>query len=324
MIGYYIHHHGSGHLHRARAIAQAWGPQITGLSSLPCPADWPGQWVHLADDTPADPDADLTAHGQLHWVPRRHPGLRQRMGAVSAWMVAAEPSVLVCDVSVEVAMLARLHGIPVVTVVQPGTRTDSPHLLGYGVSDALMAMWPESADIRTGLPSYLLSRIRYLGGLSRFPTAETAPVRRKSVAVLWGRGGDDLAGETLAAARAHSPGWTWTILDGQTWNPEPFSVISSAQVVVTHAGQNAIAETAAARRPAVVLPQPRPFQEQHVTARALQDPRWPATVVDHLPDHRWTDVLEHTAALDGGAWSQWCDGGAAERAVQLLREVSAA
>ncbi|UTT67332.1 hypothetical protein NMQ01_06355 [Janibacter sp. CX7] len=324
MIGYYIHHHGSGHLHRARAVAASWGSQITGLSSLPRPADWPGEWVRLEDDAPVDPGADVTAGGHLHWVPRRHPGLGQRMGALSAWLVAAKPRVLVCDVSVEVAVLARLHGVPVVTVVQPGERSDDPHLLGYGISDALVALWPETADIRTGLPLRLRSRIRYLGGLSRFPATAAGAVRDRSVAVLWGRGGGADPERLLEAARAGSAGWTWTMLGGQTWSADPFAVLSTAEVVITHAGQNAVAETAAARRPAVVIPQIRPFWEQHVTARALRAPRWPATVLDTLPRRGWTDLLERTAGLDGSAWSAWCDDRAASRFVQVVREVAAA
>lgn len=323
MIGYYVHHHGSGHLHRARAVARLWGPRITGLSSLPRPADWPGQWLQLDNDAPASADSDLTAGGQLHWVPRRHPGLRSRMGALSQWILAAEPDLLVCDVSVEVALQARLHGVPVVTVVQPGVRTDNAHLLGYGISDALVAMWPASARIRTGLPVRLDSRIRHLGGLSRFGTAEAARVRHKSVAVLWGSGGDGPPLEALRLARQQSPGWSWTLLGGPSWNADPFTVLSEAQVVLTHAGQNSIAETAAARRPAIVIPQTRPFQEQHVTAQALHDPAWPTTVLEDLPSHGWRSVLEQTSRLDGSAWSQWCDGEAAGRFVRVLQDVAA-
>lgn len=38
MIGYYVHHHGSGHLHRARSLAAVLGRPVTGLSTLPRPA----------------------------------------------------------------------------------------------------------------------------------------------------------------------------------------------------------------------------------------------------------------------------------------------
>ena len=40
-------------------------------------------------------------------------------------------------------------------------------------------------------------------------------------------------------------------------------------VVVIHASQNAIADGAPARRPAVIVSQPRPFDEQATTARTV-------------------------------------------------------
>ncbi|MDF2492882.1 MAG: hypothetical protein K0Q58_1460, partial [Microbacterium sp.] len=83
MIGYYVHHHGRGHLHRATAIAAALGIPVTGLSSLPRPAEWTGDWIELPLDLDdRGPDApDVTAGGRLHWVPLGVDGLRERMAA---------------------------------------------------------------------------------------------------------------------------------------------------------------------------------------------------------------------------------------------------
>ena len=73
MIGCYIHHHGAGHVSRAAAICHevtALGHDVTGLSTLPRPERWQGQWVDLADDAvPVDGDRqDPTAGGTLHWA----------------------------------------------------------------------------------------------------------------------------------------------------------------------------------------------------------------------------------------------------------------
>lgn len=325
MIGYYVHHHGSGHLHRAQSVASVWGEDITGLSTLPRPPEWTGDWIQLDDDAPASTDADVTAGGQLHWAPRGHAGLRSRMSALSSWLNDVDPTLVVSDHSVEVTLLARLHGVAAVSVVLPGIRTDSAHLLGYGVSDALVAVWPPTARIRTDLPHELSSRIRHLGGLSRFPAAThpSTPPGTRHVVVLWGSGGAGPPLDALRIAREQSPGWMWTVLGGESWNPDPFAALCSADVVLTHAGQNAIAETAASRRPAIVVPQARPFQEQHMTADALRDPTWPVLVLDAFPVRGWGQLLDHAARLDGHAWEGWCDGRAAERFVEVLREISA-
>ena len=52
MIGWYVHHHGQGHLQRMRSITAAVVEPVTVLSSLPAPVDFTGGWVQLADDLP--------------------------------------------------------------------------------------------------------------------------------------------------------------------------------------------------------------------------------------------------------------------------------
>ena len=89
--------------------------------------------------------ADATAHDVLHWVPRHDPGLADRMAAVAGWIRRARPALVVVDVSVEIAVLGRLCGVPVVVLAMPGVRTDRTHSLAYDLADALLAPWPETA-----------------------------------------------------------------------------------------------------------------------------------------------------------------------------------
>src|SRR5947208_34050 len=84
-------------------------------------------------------------------------------------LLRAAPSVLVVGVSVEVTALARLMGVPVVSVVLPGRRGDPAHRLGHALAEALIAPWPAS------LPGVLLDgagpaadKIRHVGAFSRF------------------------------------------------------------------------------------------------------------------------------------------------------------
>ena len=138
-IGYYVHHVGSGHVNRARAVAAAVGADVTGLSSLERPDDWRGDWLVLERDDDAPTPLDVTAGGHLHWVPKHDPGLRNRMARVSRWIAESRPDVLVSDVSVEVTLLARLLGVPVVSFVLPGRRTDPRTCWGTA---SRMPSWP--------------------------------------------------------------------------------------------------------------------------------------------------------------------------------------
>lgn len=336
MIGYYIHHHGHGHVHRAttvaRAVGQSRGTEVTGLSSRSRPADWAGPWVTLADDAvPAvAARSNPTAFGVLHHVPTGHRGLRDRSAALSAWIAAAEPSALVVDVSVEIAVLARLHGVPVVSMGMPGFRHDQAHEIGYGVSDLTIGPWPAAATrwLHGGSPA---DRLHAVGAISRFaPVDGPVPVRHRHAVVLNGTGGSgsgdptNLSAELVAAVAAAGGDWTLEYLAGaQHWVADPWSRLCTADVIVSHCGQNAVAEIAASRRPAVLVPGTRPFDEQWATARALRELALPAVVLDAWPaPEQWPAVLDRAAALDGSGWVRWNDGAGAERAAALVSAVA--
>lgn len=328
-LGWYVHHHGRGHLHRAVAVARELDEPVTGLSSLPRPDGWAGDWVQLApDDDPAPAGGDdVTAGGRLHWVPTHHPGLSRRAHQLSAWLDRARPRCVVVDVSVEVTLLVRLHGVPVVGVVLPGRRDDAAHRLALDVSDLLVGAWPAEATaaMLPGLPAEVHARVHGVGALSRHPVAQRSPQPR-TVTFLGGAGGHDLApdalDELLDRARAATPRWTWEVAGPGRWHDDVAGLLERSSVVVTHAGQNALAEVAAARRPAVVVPQARPHEEQLTSAAALAAGGWPVTVLPALPDEGWPDLLEQVARHDASAWRGWCDGGAAGRFAALLREAS--
>jgi len=327
VIGYYVHHQGSGHLHRAWSIQQRTAAPVTGLSTLPRPEGWRGDWVELVDDAvPPTPDhtrssAEVTAAGRLHFVPEQHPGLRARMAAVSAWIEAARPAALVVDVSIEVAMLARLHGVRIITVAQPGQRGDAGHRLGYGISDRIIAPWPAAApDLWQVAPDH--APVEYVGAISRYaPQLSVGQPIGARVVALNGTGGGSVAAATRAA-RAATPDWDWVVLDraSGTWVDDPWPLLRSATVIVSHAGQNAVAEIAAARRPAVIIPQSRPFDEQRRLAAGLDAmPGLPVTVLPEWPGAaEWLSLLIRTAARDGARWAQWNDGLGATRAAALL------
>lgn len=328
LVGFYIHHVGHGHLHRAAGLAHAVteaGCDLAGLSSLPRPEDWPGEWIQLErDDQPVPTDTDPTANGRLHWVPRQHPGLRSRMASISAWIARTAPSVMVVDVSVEVTLLARLHGVPVISVVLPGRRDDPAHLGGFDAADEVVGFWPGPAEaFLPGLPSRLQERVRPMGAIARFPVNEEPATDNRRVVMLLGSGGHSITESMLRVAQQQTPDWSWTVLSVQRgWSDDPWSHVLASCVVITHAGEGALAEVAAARRPAVVLPQQRPYDEQQVTAAALRAGDWPVTVLEEWPSSGWSSILDRTASLDGRCWEDWCDGAAGDRFAGLLTDMA--
>ncbi len=327
MIGYYVHHQGRGHAHRALALARRLGEPVTGLSSLPQPPGWTGEWVLLERDDLSHAVTDETARGRLHWVPSSDPGLSTRTAQISRWLDEHRPRLMVVDVSVEVTLLARLHGVPVLSVVLPGQRWDPPHLLGFDVSTHLVGMWPALArNMLPGLPDSVRDRVRLIGAVSRYPVRIHRPRRpgRPRVLLMTGAGGDDLRAEQIERARRQSAGWEWTVLGHHgRWVDDPCAALEDADVVVTNAGQNILAEIAASRTPAIVVPQSRPHEEQRTSAEALAAGGWPVLVEDRFPDDGWAARLDSALELDGARWSSWCDGHAAERFADLVASIPA-
>lgn len=210
----------------------------------------------------------------MHWAPLWHSGFRERMTTIARWVQVEEPDVVVVDVSCEVAVMVRLLGIPVVVVAQPGERTDSAHAAAYDAATAVLAPWPAWAtdDIwHTSRDSTWTSgpdqRVVAVGGIARQPTTgwtaatPTANRRGRGLVLAGSDGFDDPGLADLITAAV--PDIDWTVVGGRAWVPDVQDHLASSDVVVTHAGQNAIADVAGWGLPAVVLPQSRPFEEQH-------------------------------------------------------------
>jgi predicted glycosyltransferase len=141
------------------------------------------------------------------------------------------------------------------------------------------------------------------------------------VLVMIGRGGSDIERADLDNARAATPGWTWTMLGPDSWDDDPWDALVAADVVIAHSGQNSIAEIAAARRPAILVPQERPFGEQQASAAALrEDGRFPAVALDSFPSNGWPALLDLAARLDGERWKLWNDGSGAARTAEVIQE----
>jgi len=325
MIGYYIHHHGHGHRTRASSICAHLRTPVTALSSaaLGAAGEVFDDVVLLPrDDLAAEAAHDPTARGILHWVPTHDDGLRERMHALGSWIAETRPSLLVADVSVEVTLLARLYGIPVVVPAMPGERTDTPHTLAYSVADHIVAPWAQEVYDPHWLHPYA-DKTSYVGGISRFegrPSPTREPDEKPRVLVMSGSGGSSITVSDLQRFSTRFPEYVWEGLGvaGGPWIDDPWPVLTGADVVIGHAGQNTIADIAAAARPAVVIAEPRPFDEQHSTAAAL-DRSGLAVGLDGWPDpSRWPELIERARDLGPVEWKRWQVEGAAARAAAIL------
>ena len=137
--------------------------------------------------------------------------------------------------------------------------------------------------------------------------------------VMGGSGGTDVTDDRVARAAATTVGWDWTSISPGRWVDDPWPLLQGAGVVVSHCGQNAVAEIAAARRPAVLVPQERPFGEQRRMAHVLRKLGVPAVVLDAWPEPEPGPACSpRPPGSTPRGWALWNDGHGAERFAALL------
>ncbi|MEF3088056.1 hypothetical protein VLL29_20690, partial [Bacillus altitudinis] len=83
----------------------------------------------------------------LHCAPLGWPGIRKAMAILADWFDRADPALMICDVSAEVAQFARLCSVPHVKILQHGDRSDPGHKAAYqGAAGLLAPFAPELAQ----------------------------------------------------------------------------------------------------------------------------------------------------------------------------------
>lgn len=314
-IGIYVHHHGGGHAARDGAVAAALrrrGAAVTQLSSVPGERLGPGEHVELPLDTDRGLDPGETPP-ELHFAPLGSPGLSRRMATIAAWIAAWRPDLLLVDVSVEVAMLARLCGVRVAYLRQSGARDDPPHRLAYRWAAGLLAPFPEWLE-PASTPDEVRAKTGYVGAITRFdgmarPRARGRPRR----AIVLGDVGAELHATIAGAAR------DWEVIGPR---PVDLELLSRCAVVVAPGGANTVAEAAFARCGLVCMPRPRPFDEQVARGRDLARDGAAVVLPAPPPPERWPAILAE-------AWSRrdvlagWADGDGAGRAADYLLGLAA-
>jgi hypothetical protein len=328
-IGYYVHHHGSGHASRAGAIAAAMRCEVTLLSSLALhPPERRIDTVRLPYEGAG---GTVEAPADLHFAPLGSAGLRRRMAAIAAWVERAAPDLFVVDVSVEVAAFVRLLGVPVVYVRQTGDRSDEAHRLAYRWSSALLAPYPDLLE-PADTPAWIAEKTLRAGAVTRFDGEPRPPAARvgaaaRRVLVVGAR-----AARVAPRLAAAVPSWQVVSpgLESQSRLPNLAAIeardldlrlLASCSVVVAGAGANIVGEAAFARCGLVSFPEPRPFGEQVERGNALR--RLDAAVVldGDPPPQEWAAHLSHASAARSRL-ARWSDGAGAGRAAVMLERLA--
>jgi predicted glycosyltransferase len=320
-IAFYIHHHGSGHIMRAITIAgaikgypicflgsnlQAYSEMIPDtVECITLPMDLPG------DNEKVVEEPQLSA---LHYSPLGVSGIRDRAAILTSVFQRSYPMLLVVDVSVEIALLARVAGIPTVVMRQHGNRTDLPHRLAYESAALLVA--PFSIELAPPTDEeWVKNKTVFAGGFSRFSRHQEihkCTEQPKAIAVLIGQGGTSINSVFINFLAASCSDYTFHIIghvipaegkidDNIKWHgpvADPLALLSLCTVVIGNAGHNTVMEMADLNKRFICIPEERPFDEQQQKADLLAKNGFARVVQPaDLTLINWQDELAAAALL---------------------------
>lgn len=340
-VAFYVHHHGGGHANRTRLLAAHWpddSPLHVFTSAPERFAGWSEGTVHsLPPDfsgtrpdgirdsvTLRDPALDLLQDRILHYAPVDLPVLQQRMAVLAGWIAEYRPRLFIVDLSVEVALFARLCGVRVALVRLHGHRDDPAHVGAFQLADRLIAPFPpELEDAHT--PEWVRRKTIYLGAFSRYDERRETKAdyrkqldlteRQKVVTAINGLGGGaQVQHEWEAIARA-TPEWTFLLVGKVETSSrvltnlrfigrvaDTFPYLKAADVVVGSGGTNTMMEVGAARVPFLSRPEERPFGEQVCKMRALERLGLTRIVPERIDPGNWSSLLAAAAAMEVSGW----------------------
>ena len=175
-LGYYAHHHGSGHCRQIDKLAALLPvdakSQLIVFTSL-SPDDYSfssldkQQIIRLqaedecADDVLKGRAGEYFQPASLHYSPVGNSNIQKRSHQILDTIYQHHIDLMVIDVSVEVAMLCRAASIPYLYIRLPGIRDDTPHLNAFAGALALLAPYPRLLEA-TMTPEWVGKKTLYL------------------------------------------------------------------------------------------------------------------------------------------------------------------
>lgn len=327
-FGYFVHHQGRGHAERCAAIAHALPadrPLVIFCARDDIFPPLPGNAVIVVVPSLFEPRGDEAATmdhvptpSTLHCAPLGWPSIRRAMATIVTWFDAADPALMICDVSAEIAQLSRICSVPHVKVLQHGDRGDAGHRASYDGAAGLLAPF-HAALAQPEWDAVMRRRTCFAGGLG----VDTGRVERQAarrrigvgpdeelILVMAGAGGSGFSQAALGVGARSRPGARWITIgpverdwhatepaniEHRGWVKNAVAHVGAADLVIASTGNTTCQQILVASRPWLAVPEWRYFDEQHRKAEALAA-AGVACVRPHLPSSAdaWRQALAET------------------------------
>lgn len=210
------------------------------------------------------------------------------------------PKALYCDGVPELAIMVRGMGVPVVLVHLPGNvMSDPTQVFAHELADHIIAHFPASLE-QANYP--FASKTYYSGYMSQYAGRELTRSDRSAihhVTILLGY--DNYDGSVLKTITNDQHTQFTIIGNKQAYDlgkncvllgsVEDISKAIAGDVVISAAGQNTIAELLSLNKRLILLPEPRPYDEQAVHATVLATRHVALLAEENFSTEQWQNVL---------------------------------
>lgn len=340
-IGWYVNSHGAGHVHRfLTCVHHLKAPVVLFMDqALSVPERLPESVTVVK--LPPYPAAVGSTHLRgysFHHAPTSCPSMLARRFAFMQNLKRYQVVLMVVDVSVEVAAFSTLCGIDTIYVKLPGKRYDLAHRTAFAYTKKIIAPYPKSWDWYPFEDAFQ-HKVEYFPLCSRLsPPPSTQPAGAipppKNIVVMIGNGNSAITGYDIDRIAASQPSHITYVLgrlidqDRPTdsrahylgFVSDPVKYLSNAEVVISSAGQNSVAELGALRRRAVLVPETRPFDEQAATVQAAQRCNVAISGSWTFSAQQWIEAIEQARRIDVDRWKPFVSSNSGQRIAHAIMQ----
>jgi predicted glycosyltransferase len=219
---------------------------------------------------------------------------------------------------------------------------DLAHKCSYENAIALIAPYSKELEDRY-TTSETKAKTLYTGMFSRFDNLAKSDltenlyksVKKKDILVLSGSGSDDLDLDYLFYTARLNFEYNWHIVGSKknytntATNFNNYGVVdniaehlNSADLIVSSAGHNLVSEIASFRKPMLLIPAVRPFDEQKIKAKilkkfnlALYSEKFPKAAA-------WSKIFKQASELELNKWSKHFNADAISQATNFIIDLA--
>ncbi len=313
IIFYFVHAHGNGHratfnlLYPAlsvyfKVIAITTNSEITGylnrkhgVQVLELPPKYPAGY-HVPEHT-FSKAFEVTPYAM-------EPAGRAK--ALANAIEHYQPKVFYCDGVPELAIMVRGMGVPVALVHLHGNvMTDPTQVFAHELADHIIAHFPAQLE-QENYP--FASNTYYSGYLSQYAGYELTKSESSNsheVTILLGYDNYD---ESVLKNITEDQSTQFIIIGNkrnyklrenctQLGSVKDISEVIAGETIISAAGQNTIAELLSMGKKLILLPEPRPYDEQAVHAKVLSDKKVALLAQEDFNPRQWQNMIQEAKAL---------------------------